>query len=252
VYLNGEYLGVYANVETEDKTFLRRWFKNDGGNLYEEAESDFVYGHEEYFELETNEEANDRSDLTTLFSAVAEAGDATYLEDLDSALDTDHFLRFTAMEAAVDQWDMYGYSYFFPNNFRIYHDPTTDKFVFLPWGMDLSLKPFPYTGRAHVPVFTMAHYGDDPGQRLSNGVIFRRCIESASCKATYTEVVRDTAKKFDAAKLDQLAATYHAQIREHVYADTRKELSNADFDEAHETLLETIRTRTDAIAAELD
>src|SRR5213075_2682152 len=36
VYVNGEYYGVYGNVEVEDKAFLRRWFASDEGNLYEE------------------------------------------------------------------------------------------------------------------------------------------------------------------------------------------------------------------------
>ncbi len=251
VYVNGEFFGVYANIENEDKTFLRRWFASDAGNLYEEGESDFEYGHEDLFELETNAERNDRSDLTKLFRALIDATDDTYLQDIDAALDTDHFLRFTAMEAAVDQWDMYSYSFFYPNNFRIYHDPDRQKFVFLPWGMDLALKPYLYTGREHIGIFELSHYADQPVERVSSGLIFRRCLESASCKATYTQVVRDVAEKFDAAKLDELAIRYYEQIKAHVYEETRKEITNEEFDQAQQVLLRTIRTRTAAIARDL-
>jgi hypothetical protein len=251
VYVNGTFYGVYANVETEDKTFLQRWFASDDGNLYEEGQSDFEYGHEDLFDLETNETINDRSDLTKLLQALDEAKPDTYLQDIDSALDTAHFLRFSAMEAAVDQWDMYSYTFFYPNNFRIYHDPASNKLVFLPWGMDLALKPFPYTKRAHISIFELSHSEDNPSQRVSTGLMFQRCLESASCKAAYTTVIRDTATLFDDAKLDALAIKYHDQIKDRVYEDTRKETSNEEFETAYQSLLDTIRTRTAAIRKDL-
>lgn len=256
VYVNGEYYGVYANIETEDKVFLRRWFTSDAGNLYEEGESDFVYGHEMYFDLETNETKNDRSDLAKLFAAVDAAQPATYLQDIDGSLDTAHFLRFSAMEAAVDQWDMYSYTYFYPNNFRIYDDPTTGKFVFLPWGMDLSLKPFLYTDRPHIPIFELSWYEDNPDHdapnaHVSTGLMFQNCLSSATCKAMYTNVIRDTAKLFDAEKLDVLAEKYYEQIKSHVYEEERKEVTNEDFEQGYQSLLTTIRTRTAAIRKDL-
>jgi hypothetical protein len=256
VYLNGEYLGVYANVETEDKTFLRRWFSSDAGNLYEEGQSDFEYGHEMYFDLETNEAKNDRTDLTRLFEALLDPNPNTYLEDIDIALDTQHFLRFSAMEAAVDQWDMYAYTFFYPNNFRIYDDPATGKFVFLPWGMDLALKPFLYTGRAHISIYELSWYEDNPNHdapnaHVSSGLMFRYCLESPSCKAKYTDIVRETAAMFDAEKLDVLAEKYYEQIKAHVYEETRKEITNEEFEKAYQSLLKTIRTRTAAIRKDL-
>ncbi|HTU60628.1 MAG TPA: CotH kinase family protein, partial [Polyangiales bacterium] len=134
VYVNDTYYGVYAHVESEDKTFLRRWFASDDGNLYEDGMADFVDGAASSFDLQTNETANDRTDLTALISAIGSASSATYLQDLDPVLDTAQFLRYSAMEAAVNQWDGYSYTYFEPNNFRVYHDPATRKFSFIPWG----------------------------------------------------------------------------------------------------------------------
>ncbi|HEY8944749.1 MAG TPA: CotH kinase family protein, partial [Polyangiaceae bacterium] len=76
VYVNGQAYGLYANVEAEDKTFLRRWFESDEGNLYEEGQVDFVTGAEQRFNLETNQTANDRSDLASLIELVESATDA--------------------------------------------------------------------------------------------------------------------------------------------------------------------------------
>ena len=47
-----------------------------------------------------------------LIAALASATPASFLDRPGTALDTAHFLRFTAAEAAVNQWDMYGYTVF--------------------------------------------------------------------------------------------------------------------------------------------
>jgi spore coat protein CotH len=69
VFVNGEYYGVYSNVETEDKVFLKRWFSSNDGNLYEENGIDLVAGAAALFNLETNEKQDNRSDLEALSCA---------------------------------------------------------------------------------------------------------------------------------------------------------------------------------------
>lgn len=64
-------------------------------------------------------------------------------------------------------------------------------------------------------------------------------------------MIRDTAKLFDGAKLDALAIKYHDQIKDRVYEDTRKEISNEDFETAYQAVLDTIRSRTAAIRKDL-
>src|SRR5438132_14029911 len=54
-------------------------------------------------------------------------------ECLHQTLDIDRLLTFMAMEIMICHWDGYCLG---RNNFRIYHDPATEKIVFLPSGMD--------------------------------------------------------------------------------------------------------------------
>lgn len=251
VYVNGDFFGVYANVETEDKPFLRRWFTSDAGNLYEDGQSDFTPGNESSFDLETNESKNDRSDLTALISAIDTAKVDTYLADLDATLDTEHFLRYTALEAAVNQWDGYSYTYFEPNNFRIYHDPSSGKFRFIPWGMDLSMKPFDST-RANIQLFTIGPYEGTEGARAAGGLIFKRCLDSSTCKSHYASIVREMMTVYDGQKLADAAAHHYAQIKDHVYDDYRKEVSNAEFEAGYQSVLTTIANRTSVMKDELD
>jgi spore coat protein CotH len=247
VYVNGQSYGVYANVEAEDKTFLRRWFADDSGNLYEEGQVDFTPGNEAAFDLETNEEANDRSDLVALIGALSNAKPASYMTDLGAQLDMTHFLAFTAAEAAVNQWDMYAYTVFYPNNFRIYRDPTTQKFTMLPWGMDMSMKPFRDTQKPHIDVQAIARSGDYEDGQVTAGLMFRNCLTSPACKTEYLEVVNATADAYEAANLEALAKQYFAQIEGEIAKDTRKEYTAAEVKTGYESLLRTIRERPAAL-----
>lgn len=251
VYVNGAFHGVYANVEAVDKTFLRRWFASDDGNLYEEGQRDFVPGAETTFDLETNETTNDRSDLRGLITALDASSDGSLLSDLEPHLDVAHYLRFTAAEAAVNQWDMYSYTVFYPNNFRFYADPATSKFVFLPWGMDMSMKPYRDSGRPHVSVFGIARQYDARNGAVSAGLIFRKCLASAECKTRYAAVVAEVATVYEGLGLEAVATRYYEQIREHVVADSRAPYSPTQFESGYRTLLTTIRERPAALRADL-
>jgi spore coat protein CotH len=251
VYVNDEFYGVYANVEALDKTFLKRFFADNDGNLYEEGQVDFIPGAETSFDLETNEAANDRSDLVALIAALDSSTPATLLQDLDASLDTAKFLKFTAAEAAVNQWDMYAYTVFYPNNFRIYSDPVSGKFVFLPWGMDLSMKPFRDSEKPHIRLFELARQGDHPGGQVSAGVMFQRCLEGPACVTAYRAAVEEIIAVYEAADLESLAETYYAQIREQVLADPRKEYDQQAFEAGYASLLQTIRERPQAMRDDL-
>jgi hypothetical protein len=132
VVVNGEDLGTYSNVEPIGKPMLARHFADDGGNLYEGQIIDFVTEQLDQFQLKTNESAADRSDLTRLASAL-DGDDAGLVERLDAVLDLDAFRTFWALETLLGHWDGYAGN---TNNFYVYHDPSRDRIVFLPWGTD--------------------------------------------------------------------------------------------------------------------
>ena len=131
VTVNGEDLGVYSNVESIKKPFLRRHFADDGGNLYEGG-GDFRAGIVRGLQPKVNKENPDCTDLDRMVAAL-EAPDNGLGGALDAAIDVDQFLSFWAMEVITDHWDGYTNG---PNNFFVYHDPASDRFHFIPWGVD--------------------------------------------------------------------------------------------------------------------
>lgn len=259
VYVNGEPYGVYTNLEAEDKHFLKRWFKTDGGNLYEkDGMGDFAPQNAAEFQLETNETANDRTDINELIAAVQGATEpATFLDAVGAHLDTPEFLLFTAVEAAVNQWDAYSFTIWYPHNFRLYDDPTAHKFFFIPWGHDLSMKPALFTGKQFVAPFDLARQSDAPGGVVTSGILFQRCLASDACSSAYRQALVKATDVFEGQGVEARAKTYYEQIKAQVYADQRKRvpdgsLSNAAFDAAYQDVLTVARGRVAALRAALN
>ena len=89
VYVNGEYYGLYANVERLDKEYVQRHFEEDDGNLYEGGS-----------ELKTNETVADTSRRDALFSA-------TTVEEIEALVDLDQAVAEWATEAMLPAMDNY-------------------------------------------------------------------------------------------------------------------------------------------------
>ncbi len=132
VTVNGEDLGVYTNVEGIGGAELAERFPDGTGNLYEGVMSDFLTDWQDTYEKKTNEIDPDRSDLQALTTAL-DAPDGELLSSVEPVLDLDAFLSFWAMESLLQSWDGYTNG---QNNHLVYHEPSTGKMYFLPWGPD--------------------------------------------------------------------------------------------------------------------
>lgn len=130
VTLEGRELGLYVLKEGYNRTFLRRNFPDPSGNLYDGG---FVRDIDQDLERDAGDGPEDRKDLQKLRDATA-IGDLTKRQAAFSAiLDVDRFITECAMQSILCDWDGYGYN---RNNYRLYHQPKTGKFVFIPHGMD--------------------------------------------------------------------------------------------------------------------
>lgn len=130
VVINGRDLGLYVLTEGWGKPFLRRYFKNVSGNLYDGGFVQDING-----DLDTNsgDDESDRSDLNRLLEAAMEPDPAKREERLTRVLDLERFLNFIAMEIMTCHWDGYALN---RNNYRLFHDVDTGRMVFMPHGLD--------------------------------------------------------------------------------------------------------------------
>ena len=130
VWLNGRDLGFYVLKEGFDKTFLKRYFKDPSGNLYD---SGLLQEIDADLEKDSGDGPDDRSDLAALANAAREGDQEKRWNRLAKLLDVDQFLTFMALEQMCSHWDGYCNA---RNNYRVYFDPATGRAHFFPHGMD--------------------------------------------------------------------------------------------------------------------
>jgi len=125
VVVNGEYQGLFANVERLDKEYLQRHFDEADGNLYEGG-----------VELETNETIADTSDIEALNAA-------NTIEELDALIDLDEAVAEWATEAMLPAMDNYWAGV--EINYYLYNHPSRG-FLYLPVDLDITFGDASYPG----------------------------------------------------------------------------------------------------------
>jgi spore coat protein H len=147
-----EFVGLYTFVEHVDKTFLMDRFKNNKGLLMKpEGVRDIQYLGEDWKRYEPqyrpkhDPTAKEKRRVIEFAKLVDRGSDEEFQKQIASYLDVDQFLRFIAVNAylvTIDNFFMGGHNYF------LYLNPQTNKFVFIPWDMDVSLAGVPFVGSA--------------------------------------------------------------------------------------------------------
>lgn len=145
-----ELLGLYTVVEQVDRTFLKDRFGDGKGLLLKPERTRSVeYLGEDWDRYKgqyrpkhepTKKEARRVIDFARL---IHKGSEDDFKNDIASYLDMDEYLRFlaaTAFVANLDSMFMLGHNYY------VYLNPKTNKFVFIPWDLDLSLGGFPMSG----------------------------------------------------------------------------------------------------------
>lgn len=146
LYVNGEYKGLYINVENIDKYFVKSRFGNSKGNLFKclylGAPADLTYrsdgrydlvGDGTTYVLEINEETPDFSDLAHFIDVLNNSPDAQLPTELEKVFNVKGFLQWMAVSTNCGSWDDYLWN---ANNYYLYHNQDTGKFEFIPYDYD--------------------------------------------------------------------------------------------------------------------
>ncbi len=145
-----EYLGLYTFIEQVDKTFLKDRFKNGKGLLMKpegvrgiEYLGDTWDTYKGRYRPRHDPSKKEAQRVIDFAKLIHKANDEQFQKEIASYLDVDEFLRFIAANALLSNLDSL---LVLGHNFYLYLNPETNKFVFIPWDMDLSLAGFPMAG----------------------------------------------------------------------------------------------------------
>lgn len=146
LYINGDYYGLYQNTEHIDEEFTATWFGNKKGNLYKcsyPANLDYVSDNpndykmapfgERTYELKTNTELDDYSNLADFIKFLNQSSDADFRCDFSEYFNVVQYLKIAAIDVLTGNWDGYIYN---NNNFYLYENPLKGQIEYIPYDLD--------------------------------------------------------------------------------------------------------------------
>jgi len=246
VEVNGESWGPYVSIETIDRRFLKRWMPTNDGMMYEGAygcelipgnvpdtldgDSCFSREFDSSDPCDMPDPGADPTDwelLRTLTEDLEALPDGGFYPQVEAFFEYDNFLSFWSAEGATSHWD--GYASNGQNNYRVYHEPTTDRWTMIPWGIDQ----------------TFGNVDHDPWD--STALLVNRCKGEPDCEAPFATRLHAVADLFEALDLRAQSLAIRAQIEDLIAADPRKEYNMTQYDTANQNTLSFIDARPDRL-----
>ena len=234
LYLNGEYWGLYTNVEQVDKRFYTAWFgSGEDGNLFKGDPQGWLVWLGQYqsayydkYELKTNESINDWSDLVHLIDVINHTPSFYFAGMLESEFHIYDFLLFSVLSNLYISLDTYigeGHNYY------LYHRQDTDRFYFIPWDANEAFGNCPayaWHDLIALPLF----WQRDPVE-FPRPLVNRMFDESKYRDAYLMDYRRVLDTHFNVDSLHTRVNALADLVRSSVYADNKKMFTSYEFEQ---------------------
>jgi spore coat protein CotH len=254
LYVNNEYVGLYALVESIDKDFIERAYTaraQETGNKERDGVI-FEYNHTfEYFfsylgpeldpygqifEPKTHE--SDSPDtlygpIRDMCRLVTESSDSDFVDVVSGFIDLQEFVRYVAVENFVADGDgILGFAGM--NNFYLYRLENTNVSQFIPWDKDLAFD------NATRSIW----------ENADRNTLMQRAMNVPALRALYLDTLRNAAALASAPDgddargwLEREAAREVDQIRAWAESDSLKPQTNEAFNAELDKVRDIARTR---------
>jgi spore coat protein CotH len=228
VYVNDELYGLFTVIDTVDDVFLKRWYDDASGSMWEQHDGDLTDQYVQnntYFQHEEGED--DRWPLQALADALESSGDEAY-EAADGIIDWDQFHRYWAASSIVMNFDAYPMR-FAGDDCHVYFDVESERIHYFPHGVDESF------------------YYDENFETRANGHISAKCRESQACRDAWANRVYDVLEISEDIDLHAYAEYVRDQIEEHAEADPERNYSMSDVRQQQNYMLSRIENRRSSV-----
>lgn len=244
VYFNGELWGFYTVVEQIDDQFLDWKILDDDGNLFKAGDNfggggpggggggnnsaaDLAwYGeaqsaYEERYELKSNEDENDWSDLIDLIDFINNSDATTFETGLAERMELDEYIRSVALDNLFANLDSYTES---ARNYYLYHNLTTDKWHWIKWDGNEAFGTYaPGFGGQNIAELALDFHGNTRPllDKLFNSTALYSQYQDELCSLIDTY--------FNSAWMNAYIDDLKDLVEASVLADNNKMYSNAQF-----------------------
>ena len=232
LYINDHYWGLYTVVEDVGKPFLEQRYGNKGGNLFKgDPKGSLTWKgtqqslYETDYELKTNEDENDWSDLIRYIDVLNNTPAAQLADSLEQYLNLDSWFDYWATHSLFVNLDSYVGS---GHNYYLYHNTETGRFEWITWDVNEAFGTFQMGLQASaLKTLPFTHIPQPPQQRP----MMNRMLPDPALKQAYADHLCTLLADFSNEALDNRIDSLADLIRPFVYADTLKFYSNAQFEQ---------------------
>ena len=238
VYINDEYWGLYTLVEGKDEMFKQVFDNRDMDAIESLDFGDMCYisnnsndydinnnGGMPTYQFENGDELTAWPKFALMIDKANNTPDDQYLDTVQKYLNLEHFFLYQAINVYLMNMDSY---IGFKGNQIYFYDDIEDRWQIMPWDFNASF------GLWNTNNYSPATYDMIP-EAISDGCIADKINNINQLKYYYLDAMcrinqtcGDTNSYFS--KID----TWKELIRQAVYDDTRKHITNAEFDMATE------------------
>jgi len=221
--VNGEYYGVFTNIEKLDEVFLQRTMDDPNGALWQRANWEHKWGPESDIRLDLLRDVEDSADIA----------------QLDDLMDIEQALLTYAAEAVIPDSDG---AWAGGLNFFLYDDPVRGKFMLLPWDLDNTFERFEDEPGGEYPL------NPDPIVWEKNDTHGRPWYEVALSDPAYHDLYIDIIDQivhegYEPTQMLGWIDEMSMQIEEAVLTDTNKPYSNNTYNNRLQDLRDYVQIR---------
>ena len=242
VVINGEYWGIYQNVQQFNGEFVKEWFKGAAGGARWKAPGsprgraglnyigDNVADYKRIYEIKSKDNPKHWAALMNLTKVLSNTPPDKLEAALAPILDIDGALKFLALENVLVNSDGYWTR---ASDYNLYMEPA-GKFHIIPHDVNETFRTPEGPGARGGLDLDPTAGSNDPDKALLN-----RLLAVPALKARYMGYVRAITEDWlDWKKLSPIVERWRALIAEDVKADTRKMLSTKQFFDGIDKVLE--------------
>ncbi|MBE0663696.1 MAG: CotH kinase family protein [Bacteroidales bacterium] len=191
VYINGNYYGLYINVEHIDENFVKSRFGNNDGDLYKclwPADLDYLGSNPNLYKLEHSGrrvydlKIQENDDYTLIAEFINTLNNTTISQlpcELEKIFNVQDYLKIAALDILTANWDGYIFN---KNNFYLYFNTDTGLFEYIPYDVDNSFG----IDWFNVNWSTRNIYSWNPSSSSEKRALYSRIMQVPEYKAQFT------------------------------------------------------------------
>lgn len=230
LYINGEYRGLYSNIEHIDENFADLYFPQSQystqfkclypATLEYISSNPNAYNYIQFdrrpYDQTTNDYTNDYRELAEFISILNQTPILDLPCSLERRFDVDSYLRYAALDVLTGNWDGYIYN---KNNFYLQKDYQTGRFHFIPYDLDNTLG-IDWVGQDWTTRNVMSW-----APSSENRPLFKRLLQVPEYSSRYQNYIREfAASVFHPDSIAAKSASMLALIQDAAINDTYRSM----------------------------